>query len=209
MQDLTPMFLLSLIKEIALFLNFISYLEHNQPIATVVTGLFAICAVILSQFWFDIRQRKYYQHVYELKAKEAVLKKKEKLIEVISKQIKSISHVEGMFDSWQQDFVKNYSNSSINSLLLEIDTRVNKIQLLVELYFPDFLPYIAKIHDAESFRSLCADFAMAGRFGEKEFQELDQIEMVEICNSYAVLYMQLSFLLISRKENANPIINKI
>lgn len=188
----------------------LNYVEHNQPIATITTGAMAICAVIISQIWLDFRQKRDHQHSYELKAKETALKKKEELIETISEQIKLISDIEDIFDSWSQNFNRHYSKTNINKALREADMRINKVHLLVEMYFPDFLKYIENIQaESQKFHELSADFAMAGAFGKEEFHKLDHIEIVEACNSYAVSYMQFSSLLVSRKESENPIIRKI
>ncbi len=189
--------------------SIISYLESHQPIATVLTGVLAVLAVVGSQIWFDYRQRKEHRHSYEMKANERLLSKKEDLIETISMQIQSISEVEGVYDLWHEDFKANYSYSRINALLREVDTRLSKIHLLVKEYFPSFIRYIDKITvEAQGFHELCADFAMAGRFGQDDFYNLNHIEIVDACNSYAVAYMQLSALLVERKETQNPFLKK-
>ena len=189
--------------------SIISYLENHQPIATVLTGALAVIAVVGSQIWFDYRQRKEHRHSYEIKANERLLSKKEDLVEIISMQIKSISEVEDVYESWQEDFKANYSHFRINALLREVDTRLSKIHLLVKEYFPSFIRYIDKITgEAQGYHELCADFAMAGRFGEEDFYNLNHIEIVEACNSYAVAYMQLSALLVDRKETQNPFSKK-
>ncbi|MFA6095192.1 MAG: hypothetical protein WC757_04930 [Candidatus Paceibacterota bacterium] len=187
-----------------------TYLEGNQPIATLLTGVLAIAAVIISQVWFDFRQRAEHQHGYNLKAKEIALKKKEETVELLGEQVRAISLVEDIFDSWWRDFQKNYSHFKINNLLREIDTRSQKIQLMVDLYFAGFESAIEKIVEVdEVFLETCADFAMAGSFGEEDFTKLDHMEIVEICNAYAVQYLHLTHLLIARKETGNPIINKL
>lgn len=186
-------------------MELIAYIENHQPIATILTGLFAVIAVVASQIWLDARQRRDHRHSYEIKANELLLEKKEKLIELISEQIRSISEVGDIFYSWQEDFAKNYSHFRINAVLREIDTKLDKIHLLVKEYFPSFIHYVDKVEvESQPFHETCADFSMAAKFGETDFLNLDFIEIVEICNSYAVAYMQVSRLLVDRKESKNP-----
>ena len=185
-------------------MSFIAYLENHQPIATILTGVFAIIAVIVSQIWLDYRQRKDHRHAYELKENELLLTKKEDLMGAISQQILSISQVENIFDSWWRDFDKNYPHFQINPVLREIDTRLSKVHFLVKQFFPSFIGSIDKItDDSQRFHELCADFAMGASFGKEDFFKLDHIEIVEACNSYAVAYMQLSAFLVDRKEKGN------
>lgn len=169
------------------------YIESHQPVATLLTGVLAIFAVILSQMWLDRRQRRDHEHEKNLKSREINLKKKEELIECINEQVKDITKVEDLFDSWCEDFQENYSASEMSQLLRDIDNRVNKIHILIQLYFGEYLKYIEKITgQAQGFLELCADHSMAARYGAYEFSQLDQIEIVEKCNEYAVAYMQLS-----------------
>lgn len=182
-------------------MSFITYLEDHQSIATILTGIFAIIAVVVSQIWLDYRQRKDHRHAYDLKENEILLSKKEELIAAIAQQIRSISQVEDIFESWSNDFDKNYSHFQINSILREVDSGLSTIHFFVKQYFPNYIGLIDKITDeAQGYHELCADFAMAGRFGKKDFLKRDHIEIVEACNSYAVAYMQLSALLVERKE---------
>ena len=44
-------------------------------------------------------------------------------------QVKDITRVDDLFESWFQDFQKNYSSSEISQLLRDIDNRVNKIHV--------------------------------------------------------------------------------
>jgi len=181
-----------------LFNSFISYLELNQPIATVLTGTLAVFAVVLSQIWLDLRQKRDHKHEVKLKGRELTLSKKEELIENINLQVKDITRVDDLFESWFQDFQKNYSSSEINQLLRDIDNRVNKIHIIIQLYFNTYEPYITKIiNEAEDFHVLCADYSMAGKFGEEKFLELEPMELIRECSSYSVGYMQLSSHLIN------------
>lgn len=176
-----------------MFKELFTYLEANQPIATLSTGVLAIFAVILSQLWLDWRQKRDHKHEIALKDKELNLNKKEELIETISIQVLDITRVEDVFDSWFDNFSKNYTASEMSQLLMIIDNRVNKIHVLIKLYFPNYIPYINKIMDeAQGFHELCADFSMAAKFGSENFHKLEMIEIVEKCNEYAVTYMQLS-----------------
>ncbi|MGP1833503.1 hypothetical protein ACTTBA_10530 [Shewanella frigidimarina] len=171
----------------------ISYLELNQPIATILTGVLAIIAVILSQIWLDLRQKRDHTHQIELQNIEIILKKKEELIDNINYQIKDISKVEDIFDSWSSDFLTNYKPNEMSQVLRDIDNRVNKIHIIIQLYLEDYIPYINKIsNEASDFLETCADHSMAARFGEKDFQKLNQIDIAEQCNSYTVSYMHLS-----------------
>ena len=176
-----------------MIVEFIKYIESNQPIATLITGALAIFAVVLRQLWLDLRQRREHRHEDALKGQEISLNKKEELIESINSQIRSIMGVEDTFESWQTNFKGNYPNSNINRQLVDIDNRVNKIHVIIQLYFVEYLPYIEKITaNAQSFHELCADFSMAGKSGERDFLSLEHVEIVEKCNEYAVGYMQLS-----------------
>ncbi len=173
--------------------NIISYLEVNQPIATLLTGILAIGAVIISQIWLDYRQKRDHKHEIELKNIEVRLRKKEELIDSINIQVKDITKVEDIFDLWQSDFRANYIPAHMSQTLTDIDNRVNKIQVIIELYFEDYKPYINKIiHEAQTFHETCADHSMGARFGEEDFYELNFMEITEQCNSYAVSYMHLS-----------------
>ncbi|WP_235039524.1 hypothetical protein [Vreelandella profundi] len=176
-----------------MFKELFTYLEANQSIATLSTGILAIFAVILSQLWLDWRQKMAHKHEVALKDKELRLKKKEELIEAINIQVLDIARVEDVFDSWFNNFSKNYTASEMSQLLMSIDSRVNKVHILIQLYFPDYIPYINKIMgEAQEFFELCADFSMAAKFGSEDFHKLEMIEIVEKCNEYAVAYMQLS-----------------
>lgn len=175
------------------------YIESHQPIATLATGVLAIIAVILSQLWLDRRQRKDHAHEISLKEKEVRLNKKEELVECINEQIKDITRVEGLFDSWCKDFQNSYSASEMSQLLRDIDNRINKIHIIIQLYFEDYLKYIDKIiGQAQGFHELCADHSMAARNSDFEFSQMDQMEIVERCNEYAVAYMHLSSRLINK-----------
>lgn len=186
--------------------RFFAYVENHQAIATVLTGVFAVLAVVISQIWLDFRQRRDHRHSYEIKVNERILAKKEDLIDTISLQIHSISEVEAVYESWHDDFKANYLHFRINALLREIDQRLNKVKFLVKQYFPRFVDYVDKVAvEAEDFHVLCADFAMAGKFGQEDFYKLNHIEIVEACNSYAVAYMQLSALLVDQSVIQNPL----
>ena len=182
--------------------TFITYLEGNQPIATILTGIFAVIAVIISQVWLDSRQRRDHQHTSGLKEREMLLTRKEQLIDSIGAQIKDISQVEVIFESWLDNFEENYSNSKISALLREIDINLDKIHLLVVQYFPGHINLVNNIiNESQGFLEITADFSMTGRFGKDDLLKLNHIEIIEICNAYAVSYMQLSKLLVERKEH--------
>ncbi|MEL0660645.1 hypothetical protein V6255_16035 [Psychromonas arctica] len=176
-----------------MFKELFTYLETNQPIATLSAGVLAIFAVILSQLWLDWRQKRAHKHEIAVKDKELNLKKKEELIETINIQVLDIARVEDVFDSWFNNFSKNYTASEMSQLLMSINNRVNKIHILIQLYFPDYIPYINKIMgEAQGFLELCTDFSMAAKFGSEDFHKLEMIEIFEKCNEYAVAYMHLS-----------------
>ncbi|NMP81144.1 hypothetical protein HHE92_15250 [Pseudoalteromonas arctica] len=176
-----------------MFKELFTYLETNQPIATLITGVLAIFAVILSQLWLDWRQTRAHKHEVSLKDKELDLKKKEELIETINIQVLDIARVEDVFDSWFNNFSKNYTASEMSQLLMSINIRLDKIHILIQLYFPCYIPYINKIMgEAQGFLELCADFSMAAKFGSEGFHKLEMIEIIEKCNEYAVAYMHLS-----------------
>jgi hypothetical protein len=171
-----------------------TYLEANQPIATLTTGILAIFAVILSQLWLDWRQKKSHKHEIKLMDQKLKLSKKEELIETINLQVKDITRVEDLFDSWFNDFEKNYySASNMSQILRDVDNRVNKIHIFIQLYFPIYTPYITKIiNEAQGFHELCADYSMAAKFSPEDFLKLEMIEIIEKCNDYSVSYMHLS-----------------
>jgi len=171
----------------------ITYLESHQPIATLFTGFLAVFAVILSQLWLDFRQRKSHKHEIKLKERELKLIKKEELIEIINLQIKEITRVEDLFNTWFKNFEKNYSAYDMKLLLRDVDNRINKVHILVQLYFPIYKPYINKIiNKSDAFLESCADYSMAAEFGPADFLNLEQTEIFERCNEYSVAYMHLA-----------------
>lgn len=53
----------------------------KQPVATLLTGVMAVSAVILSQVMFDIRQRKDHAHILEMEQKKYAIKQHEFFLE--------------------------------------------------------------------------------------------------------------------------------
>jgi len=169
------------------------YIASNQPVATILTGFLAIVSVVLSQIWLDHRQRQEHMHEISLKNKELKLKKKEELIDLANAQVKTISSIENVFESWLDDFSKNFSSYAIRDLQTDIDSNVAKIHLIVKLYFPEHLTYIDTIYEkTQDFIEFCADYSMAGKFGKEDFLALDPMEIFEKCNGYAVVFMHFS-----------------
>ncbi|MCL1127487.1 hypothetical protein [Shewanella surugensis] len=173
--------------------DIILYLESNQPIATIVTGMLAIFAVLVSQISLYFLQKSDHNHQIGLKNIEITLKKKEELIDHINIQIKDITKVEDIFDLWESNFEANYMPSQMSQVLRDIDNRVNKIHIIIQLYFEEYIPYINKIRrEAQEFHEICAAHFMAAKFGSEDYYKTDPMNIVEICNSYAVSYMHLS-----------------